>query len=91
MFAALEPLVILITREELVAMAKVTTDFPGSLVLQVAQVYSNITLARLPVTNCKPVTSLSRTVSAAEEVEDGAEEHGVYYLRPNDQRSRLKM
>ena len=28
---------------------------------------SNITLARLPVTNCKSVTSLSRTVSAAEE------------------------
>ena len=75
------------------AMAKVTTDFPGSLVLQVAQVYSNITLARLPVTNCKPVTSLSRTVSAAEEVEDGdgAEIHGVYCLRQNDQSSHLKM
>ena len=67
MFVVVEPLVHLITREELVAMAKVTTDFPGSLVLQVAQVYSNITLARLPVTNCKSVTSLSRTVSAAEE------------------------
>ena len=52
---------------------------------------SNITLARLPVTNCKPVTSLSRTVSAAEEVEDGAEEHGVYCLRQNDQSSHLKM
>ena len=75
------------------AMAKVTTDFPGSLVLQVAQVYSNITLARLPVTNCKPVTSLSRTVSAAEEVEDGdgAEEHGFFYLQQNDQSSHLKM
>ena len=34
-FAVVEPLVLLITREKLVAMAKVTTDILGNLVVQV--------------------------------------------------------
>ena len=34
-FAVVEPLVLLITREELAAMAKVTTDILGNLVVQV--------------------------------------------------------
>ena len=34
-FAVVEPLVLLITREELVAMAKVTTDILGNLTVQV--------------------------------------------------------
>ena len=99
-FAALEPLVILITREELVAMAKVITGIPGSLILQVAQMPRStpcnwikyhigkvasheLQASHLVVQDC---------VCRWREVEDGgAEEHGVYYLRPNDQRSRLKM